>query len=268
MDLLRRQIGAIEEEENLVVAGDQGESLAEAGATSASQQRPVLLHFALCPHSRSIRLLLSELGIEFDVAEERPWEWRGPLLDLNPSGELPVLRLSERPVAGWYAISEYLGETCGTAGRTGAAFAPFPGDAAARAEVRRLVDWFHGKLHREVSRELLIEKVYSRSAPGPHRAPDPDMLSAARANLRYHLTYVGHLAEQRDWLAGPALSFADLAAGAQLSVADYLGEVAWDASPAAKRWYQRLKSRPAFRPLLADRLAGMPPPSVYADLDF
>jgi glutathione S-transferase len=33
-------------------------------------------------------------------------------------------------------------------------------------------------------------------------------------------------------------------------------------------WYARIKSRPSFRPLLADTVAGMRPPAYYADLDF
>ena len=50
-----------------------------------------LIHFPLCAKSRSIRLLLSELGLEFELSEEKPWEWRAEFLALNPSGELPVL---------------------------------------------------------------------------------------------------------------------------------------------------------------------------------
>ena len=49
---------------------------------------------------------------------------------------------------------------------------------------------------------------------------------------------------------------------------DYFGEIAWRIYPALKTWYMRLKSRPSFRPLLADRLPGMAPVEHYADLDF
>ncbi|MEO1399002.1 MAG: glutathione S-transferase family protein, partial [Pseudomonadota bacterium] len=60
----------------------------------------------------------------------------------------------------------------------------------------------------------------------------------------------------------------DMAAAASLSVLDYLGEVEWADHPSLKDWYARMKSRPAFRPLLADRLRGVPPVSHYVDLDF
>ncbi len=237
------------------------------GATDGARGS-TLWHFAFCPSSRSIRLAMAELGLSFELEEERVWEWRPGFVAMNPAGELPVAAFANGlVVAGAYAISEYLDETFDAlAGKAG--FALFPGSAAERAEVRRLVDWFHGKMSRDVTREALNEKVYSRVVPGALGAPDPGVLIALRENLRYHLSYVDHLADQRNWLAGDELSFADLAAGAHLSVLDYLDEIGWERWPAAKSWYQRLKSRPSFRPLLAERLPGLSPPTCYADLDF
>lgn len=226
-----------------------------------------LTHFRLCPRSRSIRLVLAELDIEATLSEELPWQWRPELLRLNPAGELPVLVLSGGQVlCGTYAVSEFLAEAPTINGST--ALDLFPGDAQSRAEVRRLVDWFHGKLDREVTRELVAEKAYTHAQSGPRRQPDAEILRAARRNLRYHMSYVSHLAHNRKWLAGEAMSFADLAAAAHLSVLDYLGEVPWEDHAAAKSWYARLKSRPSFRPLLADRIPGLPPPPHYIDLDF
>jgi glutathione S-transferase len=49
---------------------------------------------------------------------------------------------------------------------------------------------------------------------------------------------------------------------------DYLGEIEWSGEPAAREWYARLKSRPSFRPLLSDKVQGLPPASHYIDLDF
>lgn len=229
-----------------------------------------LRHFRLCPHSRAVRLALRELGVEAELIEERPWEWRSEFLAINPSGELPVLETGDgATICGSYAIAEYLDEAAGEADADAPArIRLFPGSREGRAEVRRLTSWFHDKLNREVTRELLTEKVFARMSPGASAAPEPDVLRAALQNLRYHLSYVGHLADQRRWLAGDEMSFADLAAAAHFSVVDYLGDVRWEEFPAVKMWYQRLKSRPSFRPLLAERLAGMPPPEHYADLDF
>jgi glutathione S-transferase len=64
------------------------------------------------------------------------------------------------------------------------------------------------------------------------------------------------------------MSFADLAAAGHLSCLDYLDEVPWEAFPAARQWYVRLKSRPSFRTLLNDRLPGIVAPLHYDNLDF
>ena len=82
------------------------------------------------------------------------------------------------------------------------------------------------------------------------------------------MTYIGWLAETRRWLAGPSLSLADFAAAAHLSALDFIGDVDWTLSAPARDWYARMKSRPCFRSLLADRVSGVLPPAHYADLDF
>ena len=247
--------------------------------------KTTLSHFRFCPHSRAIRLLLAELGIDPQLAELRPWEWSKELLELNPSGDLPVLQLESAGegdgtiLRGSYAISEFLAATRAvvspneteTEGGMPARPQPaplFPGSAIDQAEVRRLVDWFHAKLHREVTAPLLESHVVPMFKGTAHAAPEAATLRAVRANLAYHMTYVAWLADHRNWLAGHELSFADLAAGAHLSCLDYLGEVDWARFPAAKTWYQRLKSRRSFQSLLADRVPGRPPAPHYADLDF
>lgn len=229
-----------------------------------------LTQYSLCPFSRSTRLALAELDIHFDLGEELPWAWRPAFLALNPAGDLPVLELGDGlVVSGVYAISEYLGETARRAPPEERVCDLFPGSDEDRAEVRRLVDWFHRKLDREVTRDLLREKVEGRLRP--ERAstrPDPELMRALRANLRYHMSYVGYLADQRRWLAGDEMSFADLAAAGHLSCLDYLDEVPWQSYPSARDWYVRLKSRPSFRQLLAERVAGIAPPAHYDNLDF
>lgn len=233
-----------------------------------------LTHYRLCPRSRAIRLALAERHLSFETAEVQPWSLADEFLQLNPAGELPVLQIDNgAQLTGVYAIVEYLTEAPSQQTElTGTEIVPdtnlIPGDSAMRAEVRRLTDWFLYKLEREVSRELLYEKVYARQTAETSHSPDSDILRAIRSNLRYHLSYISYLAHRRHWLAGGDLSFADLMAAAQLSSIDYLGEVPWDDYPVAKNWYVRLKSRPSFRAILKDRLPGVPPPLAYTDLDF
>jgi glutathione S-transferase len=229
-----------------------------------------LTHFRLCPHSRSVRLLLGELAIDVALVEERPWEYRPELLAMNPSGELPVLALAGGPVlCGAYAISEFVAEEISHHPRDGRPIPAFPGSRQDRAEIRRLVDWFHGKFNREVTRDFLEERIYRSYRPDTAGSgPDTSLLRAIRTNLRYHMSYIAYLADSQAWLAGDHMSFADLAAAAHLSSLDYLGEVPWNDYEPARLWYARIKSRPSFRTVLADRISGIAAPLHYSDLDF
>jgi len=227
-----------------------------------------LLQQPLCPLSRYVRLILGEYAIEARLVEERFWERREEFLALNPAGEIPVLVADgQPPVPGAGIIAEYIEETRPPSEGEDRLLPP---RAAERVEVRRLANWFNVKFHAEVSGPLVNERVFKRhmTAEQGGGPPDTDRLRAARHNIRYHLAYLGWLVRTRDWLAGDRLSLADLAAAAHLSAADYLGEVPWNEDEAAKHWYARVKSRPAFRPILADTLAGLPPSPSYADLDF
>jgi len=135
-----------------------------------------------------------------------------------------------------------------------------------RAEVRRLSAWFDQKMNGEVTENLLGEKMMKRYLGLGQ--PNSQAIRAGHANLPYHLEYIGYLVERRRWLGGDHFSIADITAAAQLSSLDYLGDVPWDDNEPAKEWYARIKSRPSFRPILADHLPGTPPSKHYTDLDF
>ncbi len=221
----------------------------------------LLYHVALCPFSRKIRVVLHEKGLEFKLQVEKVWERRPQFLALNPAGQVPVLvEGDDGPVlAESLAIAEYLEELHPKPALLGA-------DARARAEVRRLTLWFDLKFDREVTRNLVGEKMMKRFLGLGE--PSSAAIRAGHANLPVHLDYISYLVERRKWLAGETLSLADITAAAHLSCLDYIGDVPWERWPLAKDWYARIKSRPSFRPLLADHLAGLPPPRHYADLDF
>jgi glutathione S-transferase len=226
---------------------------------------PALFHFALDPFSRRLRLALAEYGAGYDCIDERPWTPSPDLFSLNPAGTVPVfVEDGGAPVSGIEAITEYLEET------RGSSISMIPGAAMARAEVRRLTGWFDTKFYAEVSEPIITEKIVRRFMTRETGGGSPDMARVryGLSRIRDHLDYIGSLADRRSWLAGEELSNADLAAAAHLSVIDYLGDVPWADFPVAKSWYQRIKSRPSFRPLLGDTVRGMPPLPAYADLDF
>lgn len=220
-----------------------------------------LYQFPLCPFSRKVRLLLGEKGVGYELVRESPWTRRDEFLDMNPSGQTPVMADSAAGITlmDSAAICEYFEETIEKAPM-------IAGTAINRAEIRRLVAWFDEKLYGEVVAPLLHERALKRIV---HRAtPDTKALREAMKMANAHLDYIDYLLDHRRWMGGPVLSLADLAAAAHLSVADYLGGIDWRGHEQTREWYAGLKSRPSFRPLLSERMEIIGPPDHYDKVDF
>lgn len=218
-----------------------------------------LYHLPLSPFCRKIRLVMAEKNIDVELVEERPWERRLDYLRQNPSGKVPMLKIDGLVLADSSAIFEYLEET-----RPETPLLPH--SSAERAEARRLEAWFDDKFHQEVTVNLVYERVNKKLMGAG--APEGAWIKAGITNIKYHLDYMGWLLEQRKWLAGDVMTIADFAAAAQMSCLDYVGDVDWARQPLVKDWYSKIKSRPAFRPILADLIPGFIPPPHYSDLDF
>lgn len=222
-----------------------------------------LYHWPLDPPSRQARIALAEKKLKFKLAQVNPWEPEEGFMTLCPEGLPPMLidvvADGKAVITGARAICEYANE--------GSTKYPLLSESPTeRAESRRICQWFDVKFADEVNAYLMHERIEKTVVHGG--APHPPTLRTGREHLAFHLDYVDWLLKDREWLAGSAFSLADIAAGANLSCLDFLGEINWKTRPAVKEWYQKLKSRPSFRPLLADRLPGLRPPRYYTDLDF
>jgi glutathione S-transferase len=220
-----------------------------------------LYQFPLCPFSRKVRLMLAEKGVAHELKRVSPWVEDDEFSDLNPASETPVLVEAQKGAVliDSGAICEYFDETVERAPM-------IPGTSIDRAEVRRLVAWFDGRFHREVVAPLMEERMRKRLVS--RAPPDTSQLRKAMMAANGHLDYIDYLLDHRRWLAGPALTLADLAAAAQLSVADYLGGIDWRGHKQTADWYAVMKSRPSFRPLLAERMEVIMPPAHYDKVDF
>jgi glutathione S-transferase len=219
-----------------------------------------LYQFPLCPFSRKVRLHLAEHGVPFDLVRENPWDGRDEFLVHNPAGQTPVLHDAAKDITlvDSRAICEYFEEVLDKG-------ALIVGTAATRAEIRRLVALFDENFFNDVTGPLLEERMKKRlftRAP-----PDSNQLRSAMRLANEHLDYIDWLIDNRPWLAGAQMSLADLAAAAQISVADYLGGIDWSGHEQTRGWYAVLKSRPSFRPLLSERMEVIHPPAHYAALD-
>jgi len=219
----------------------------------------VLYHAPLSPFCRKVRLSLSEKRLDTDLQDERYWEKSQDLLRRNPVGKVPVLRIDGLVMSESQAICEYLEEVYPTP-------ALMPQDPRERYEVRRLIGYFDDTFHREVTVKVLGERIIKKLTGSGY--PDSRLVKDGVMRIKVHLDYMAGLLDHRRWLAGDVMTLADFAAAAQLSVLDYSSDVDWDRHAVVKDWYAKIKSRPSFRGLLADQVAGFPPPPHYADLDF
>src|ERR1700691_4441706 len=113
----------------------------------------ILYHFLLSPPSRKVRVILHEKALDFTGKIEKWWERRPEFLALNPAGEVPVLIEPDGTVlADANAIAEFLDETFRDKLLIGL-------NAVDRAETRRLVAWFDGKMNAEVTGPILGERL-------------------------------------------------------------------------------------------------------------
>lgn len=219
-----------------------------------------LYQFPLCPFSRKIRLLLGEKGVPFELVREDPWAASDMFFNLNPAGRTPVMVNADKELvlSDSRAIAEYFEETVD-------ASPMINGPSANRAEIRRLVALFDENFYADVTAPLLLERMKKRLVL--REPPDSRMLREAMRLAHGHLDYMDYLIDTRPWLAGPTMSLADLAAAAQISVADYLGGIDWSGHEQTRGWYSVFKSRPSFRPLLTERMDVIRPPAHYAEID-
>ena len=232
----------------------------------------ILYHAPLNAPSRFIRLIFAEKGIDFNLKFEKFWEKNDAFRALNHSCEVPVLQLDNTVVCGAVPIAEYLEEESQGRKIYGETFSQ-------KCENRRLVEWFIHRFEAEVNNYIVGERVFKYMMGQPTQA---NRIQVGRTNMRQHLKYLetmlqvhmidgspNYLHENREVvLNGTTLSAGDFAAGASISVLDYLDEINWIDYPNIADWYSRVKSRPTFKAILEDFIPFIEPSKHYKDLDF
>ena len=200
-------------------------------------------------------MALAEKNMEYKLEIEKTWERRTEFLAMNPAGDLPLLVEQDGTIlSNSQVICEYLEEVYPEVNLIGH-------DPVQRAETRRLVNWFDRKFNKEVTENLVNEKLMKFILNLGH--PHGPSVRAGRANIHYHLDYIGFLTERREWLAGDFFSLADISAASHLSAVDYMGDVPWEQHEAAQKWYERVKTRPGYQELLEERVPGYDPAVDY-----
>jgi len=221
-----------------------------------------LWHWPIDPLARTVRLALAEKGWAFEPIVIKPWVSDLELAALAPGASAPALLDTDAEVKtsaiGTLAICEYIEDA-----QSSPRLLPFT--AGEKAEARRLWQWSEESFA-GINNTLLAERVSQWVRR--EQAPNSAALRQGAHALKNRMTFLDAIAGERAYLGGRNLSLADLSVAAHLSAYDYFGDVPWQATPDLKDWYARIKSRPSFRPILADRVDGVKPVKHYADLDF
>jgi len=221
------------------------------------------LYHRLDPASRLIRLMCAEYGASLDMEQISPWKKEAEFTAISPAATLPVIiEENKAPIVGPLATIHFVEQKYAPTSVT----TLIPDDIAMQAEMWRLLEWILFKLNDEVTRYILEEKLGRRERG--EGTPQTAVLRAAKANLHEHLLYFDWILGSRTWTAGEEMSLADFALAAHLSTLDYFGDMDWNSAKETRDFYARMKSRPSFRPILADRLVSLLPSKNYTNLDF
>jgi glutathione S-transferase len=202
---------------------------------------------------------LGEKLLECDLVHEIPWNRRRHFSEKHMLSDIPTLVDKDgHLLEGWYAIVEYLEQTYKAK--------PLLGQSQReKNESRRITSLFNELFFADVTKNIFAEKIIKRDM---NISPDSSVIRKAVAAVGTYMEHIAWLSDQRNWLAGDNLTLADISAAAHLSCLDYFGSVEWDDHPIVKNWYMRIKSRPSFRDILADRIPAIAPASHYQELDF
>ncbi|MBL0725753.1 MAG: glutathione S-transferase family protein [Alphaproteobacteria bacterium] len=220
-----------------------------------------LYHYPLCPLSRKVRVLLSDMCIDYKIVIQKFWVKDKKFQQLNPMLTVPFLVTSdENCLFGSQTIVEYFDEFR----EIGKRF--ISGDIANRAKIRKAMFCFDEKCYHEATKYILRERVYKFFES--NSPPDLLILNDAKVSLNYCLKYLSFLLQKNDYITGAELTMADLSIAAHISSLDYLGEIPWHFYPVVKNWYSTLKSRPSFAGILSDSIPGFLPVKHYKVLDF
>ena len=218
-----------------------------------------LHHYYLCPSSRFIRLILEEHKINYIVQLENYWKPQKDFFKINPAGHLPILINEENyAIIGSNACLEYFKDLNLKPDLVGKNYKD-------KAEIYRLYYWFETLFKKEVLDPIIYEKVFSSVVD--NITPNSSNIRAAIQNLGFHINYFDYLLKNQDYLVTNNLTYLDFLASANLSILDYLGLLSFEDNDNIKDWYFKLKSRPSFKTLLKDQIAGLNPDEKYELID-
>ncbi|EQB33779.1 glutathione S-transferase family protein [Sphingobium ummariense] len=182
------------------------------------------------PNSVKVPIALEELGLEYSLhpINVRKGEQKAPaFIKLNPNAKVPVLVDGDLVLTESAAILVYLAEKTGQL---------LPADGEGRVRVFEQL-FFHASA---------LSPAFGQSGFFQRFAAEPQPIAIERfsSEAKRTVTMLDALLATRHFVAGDALTIADIAHFGWLWRREFAG-VALDDAPHVARWYAKLETRPA-----------------------
>jgi glutathione S-transferase len=189
---------------------------------------------------RSVRLALEEKGIDYELEPVDVFAASGPPashLERQPFGRIPAFEHGDFRLYETGAITRYIDEAF-----AGPRLQPI--DLRHRARMNQIVSIADSYLYPTLVWGIYVEQV---SKPRDGISPDAARLASALAKAPVCLQAVAELMGDALWLAGPALSLADLYVAPMLHyfLMSPQGSEMMRAHDNLSAWWSRMDSRPS-----------------------
>ena len=191
--------------------------------------------------SRPVLLLAAEAGItlEMQIVDLFTGEqYQPPYEAINPNHLVPVLDDGEFRLTESSAILKYLADKAGSP--------LYPADPQARARVNERMDWVNTQLCRDLAYGLVYPQIFPFHKRRSDEAQDATLRWAHERAGGWLKVMNDHLLGSSPWLAGPAMTIADLFAASFVALAELTGsDLA--AYPQVCAWLERVKALPSWK---------------------
>jgi len=185
---------------------------------------------------RTVRLALEEKGVEYEHQPLIPQS--DEMKALHPMGKVPAFRHGDRIIAESLAIATYVDEVF-----DGPPLGPL--EPGPRAVMHEWISLYIDDMYGPMGPGLVIQRLV---VPARGGTPDEDMIAKATPVVRGHLVMLNETLCEQPWLAGAALSLADMYFAPMVFYFQVIPEreTLLDGLEGVARWYDAIAELPSF----------------------
>lgn len=200
--------------------------------------RPVVFGSPNSVYVRAVRLALEEKGVAYELVPVEVFGPNGPPADhllRHPFGRIPAFRHGSFGLYESAAIARYVDEAF-----DGPALQP--ASPQARARMNQAIGVLDSYCYRTMVWDIFVERI---RAPMWGRTADEARVAAALPRAETCLCALAEIGEGGPWLAGPAMTLADLHAAPMFAYFRMTpeGEALLAACPPIAAWWDRMALR-------------------------